>query len=96
MKKTIMTIALSFIAALAVTPVLADEPIDCFYEANQSHALCQTAEVDRLAPALFAEPDYIVLQSATEESVDCFYDANRWNAACAVAPEMIVSRRVED
>jgi hypothetical protein len=90
MKKTTVTLALSFIAALAATPVLADESIDCFYEANRSDALCQTAEVAQPASSLIAKPEYIALESITDESIDCFYDANRWNAACAASLEMVV------
>jgi hypothetical protein len=91
MKKTPMTIALGFIAILAATPALADdESVDCFYEANQSHALCQTNAVSRPAPILFEETEGSALQIVNEESVDCFYDANRYHALCAVAPEILV------
>ena len=91
MKKTTATIALSFIiATLAATPVLADETVDCFYEANRSDALCQTTEVAQPAPSLIAEPEYIALVSMFDESVDCFYDANRWTAACTTGPKIVV------
>jgi hypothetical protein len=95
MKKRINILAATVLAAIAATPVLADEPTDCFYEANQSHALCQAGIVSQAPVDLFAEPEYLVLQSASDETVDCFYDANRSNALCAAAPEMIVMHGAE-
>jgi len=54
MKKISVTAVLSLPTVLAATPALADEPIDCFYEANRMQAVCQAA------------PEMIVMHGAAE------------------------------
>ncbi len=84
MKNTSIRIALGFATVLAASAALAEEPVDCFYEANSNHALCQSMKSTSV-PA----KDYSALLAASEESVDCFYESNRWNAACAITPQHV-------
>ena len=89
MKNTPIRIALGFAALLAAGSVLAQESVDCFYEANKGHTLCQVNKSVKSAPDSSLSKAYRAPQIGSDESVDCFYEANRWNAACAVAPERV-------
>lgn len=89
MKNTPIRIALGFAALLAASNVLAQESVDCFYEANKGHALCQLDKNVKSVLDTNLAKAYRASPAASEESVDCFYEANRWNAACALAPEQV-------
>lgn len=88
MKNTSFRIALGFANLLLTSAVLAQEPVDCFYEANRGHALCQTKMSVKSAPDSILANGYSAPQ-VSDETVDCFYEANRWNATCVVAPERV-------
>lgn len=89
MKNTSIRIALGFATLLAAGSALAQESVDCFYEANNGHALCQLDKSVKSALDASLTKSYRASQVGSDESVDCFYEANRWNAACAVAPERV-------
>ncbi len=88
MKNTTIRIGLGFATLFAASAVLAEESVDCFYEANHGHALCQMDQRAKSMP--LPAKEFTALQASSEESIDCFYEANRWNTVCAAAPERIV------
>lgn len=89
MKNTTIRIALGFATLLATSTVLAQESVDCFYEANSGQALCQLDKSVKSAPDSSLTKGYRAPQVGSDESVDCFYEANLWNAVCAAAPERV-------
>lgn len=89
MKNTPIRIALGFAALLAAGSVLAQESVDCFYEANNGQALCQMDKSVKSVPDSGLTKGYRAPRLGSDESVDCFYEANRWNAACVAASERV-------
>lgn len=95
MKNTPIRIALGFATLLLASTVLAQEPVDCFYEANHGHALCQPKMSMKSAPESISANGYSAPQLVSDETVDCFYEANRWNAACAATPERVTMHQTK-
>lgn len=89
MKNTPIRMTLGFVTLLAASGVLAQESVDCFYEANRDHALCQPKMSLESGADSISVKDSSALRFGSDETVDCFYEANRWNVACVAAPERV-------